>query len=89
MPKPNKIVKKAAPKKPVAKKAVKPVAKPVAKPAKKAVAKTPVKVAAKPATHINEKHKEIPMAKQKKQEEKAVEQTPKANSKKTRTFKRS
>lgn len=68
-PKP-KITKKAAPKKPVAKKAVKPVAKHVAKPAKKAVAKkAPVKVAAKTVTHINEKHKEIPMSKNKKQEE--------------------
>jgi RNA polymerase-binding transcription factor DksA len=70
VPKPNKIAKKAAPKKPAIKKAAaKPVAKSV-KSTKRAVAKPALKVVAKPATRINEKHKVIPMPKQKKQEEK-------------------
>lgn len=60
--------KKGADKKPAIKKA-KPVAKPVNKTTKKAVVKVPPKVVTKPASRINEKHKEIPMTKQKKQEE--------------------
>lgn len=79
----NKILKKAAPKKPAIKKAAgnaKPVAKSVVKSTKKAVAKPALKVVAKPAS-INEKHKVIPMPKQKKQEEKPAskpqKQTPK------------
>lgn len=68
----SKTAKKAAPKKGAAKKTVvkkaKPVAKPVSKTTKKAAVKTPAKVVAKPASRINEKHKEIPMAKQKTQE---------------------
>lgn len=80
-PKPNKIVKKAAVKKPAAKKAVKPAVKAVAKPAKKLV-KPSVKVASKSATRINEKHKEIPMAKQKKQEEKVLSKPAKHTQKK-------
>lgn len=68
----SKPAKKAAPKKAVVKKAAakkaKPVAKPVNKSTKKAAVKAP-KAVAKPASRINEKHKEIPMAKQKKQEE--------------------
>jgi len=72
--------KKGADKKPAIKKA-KPVAKPVNK-TKKAAVKTPAKVVAKPVLRINEKHKEIPMAKQKKHDEikpvvKAQKQTPK------------
>jgi len=73
--------KKGADKKPVIKKS-KPVAKPVNNTTKKAAVKTPAKVVAKPAPRINEKHKEIPMAKQKKHDEikpvvKAQKQTPK------------
>jgi RNA polymerase-binding transcription factor DksA len=88
-PKPkNKIVKKAAPKKPIAKKATaKPVAKPVIKSTKKAVAKPAVKVAAKPAARINEKHKIIPMSKQKKQDEKPVSKPQKQTQKKQEPLK--
>ncbi len=78
----NKTVKKAAPKKAIVKKAApKPVVKPAAKSIKKAVAKTPVKSVVKPAVRINEKHKEIPMAKQKKQEEKKPLSKPQAQKK--------
>jgi RNA polymerase-binding transcription factor DksA len=74
----SKPAKKAAPKKAVVKKAAekkaKPVAKPVNKSTKKAAVKAP-KAVAKPASRINEKHKEIPMAKQKKQEEPKPQKT--------------
>ncbi len=78
----NKPAKKAAPKKGADKKPAKPVAKPVNKITKKAAVKASTKVVAKPASRINEKHKEIPMAKQKKHDEikpvvKAQKQTPK------------
>jgi RNA polymerase-binding transcription factor DksA len=69
----SKPAKKAAPKKAVVKKA-KPVAKPVNKTTKKAAVK-PSKAVAKPASRINEKHKEIPMAKQKRQEEPKPQKT--------------
>lgn len=79
-PKP-KTIKKAVAKKPAVKKTVKPAAKAVAKPVKKA-AKSAVKVTSKSATRINEKHKEIPMVKQKKQEEKVLSKPQKQTQKK-------
>lgn len=76
------ILKKAA-SKPVSKavkksaQTKKPVAKPVSKAPvksiiKKVAVKTPVKQLAKPVANTHEKHKEVPMAKQKKQEEKIL-----------------
>lgn len=68
----SKPAKKAAPKKGAIKKSAAKKAKPAAKTVNKTIKKAAVKaprVVAKPAFRINEKHKEIPMAKQKKQEE--------------------
>jgi RNA polymerase-binding transcription factor DksA len=74
----SKPAKKVAPKKAadkkIAIKKAKPVAKPVNKTTKKAAVK-PSKAVAKPASRINEKHKEIPMAKQKRQEEPKPQKT--------------
>ena len=93
-----KLVKKAAVSKKTVSKAVskpvkksvpfkKPVAKPVSKTSAKSTikivaAKKPVKQVAKPAAHTHEKQKVIPMAKQKKQEEKVVSKPQKIVAKK-------
>ncbi len=64
-----------------------PVTKPVAKTSvkstiKKVAAKAPIKQVPKPATHIHEQQKVVPMAKQKKQEEKVVSKPQKPVAKK-------